>query len=431
MVVAKVKIWDYDVGAIAWDEGRNLAVLEFSPEFVNQQIDLAPVTMPLSELVRGNRIFSFPNLNEVTFRRLPGMMADSLPDAFGNELIDIWLARNGRSPNGFSPVERLCYTGSRGMGALEYEPAIVPGPSTSSEIQLSELVDVATEVLNQKKNLNTTFTTRKEEALRQIIQVGTSAGGLRPKAIIAMSPDDKRVISGHLIAPKGYDYWILKFDGVQDEIFGDPQGYGLIEYAYYLMAKNAGIDMSESKLLHENERSHFMTNRFDRVNGQKIHMQTLSGIAHYDFNNIGSTSYEQLFQIMRMLRLGLDEIEQMFRRMVFNVVARNQDDHTKNTSFLLPRHGEWKLSPAYDITYSYNPNAGRNTNRYQMSINGKRDSISRIDLINVAASIRVKRPDHIIDEVIHAVSTWNSIAKDCGVNEKKRNTILKHLRLDI
>ncbi len=431
MVVAKVRIWDMDVGAIAWDEDRNLTTIEFFPEFVDHNIDLAPITMPLAELQKGNRIFSFANLNEETFRRLPGLLADSLPDSFGNELINLWLAQNGRSPNDFSPVERLCYTGTRGMGALEYEPALGPKSSSNQEIQLNELVEVAKEVLDQKKSLNTSFTTHREEALRQIIQVGTSAGGLRPKAIIAISPDEKTIISGHIKAPEGYNHWILKFDGVQDEVFGDPKGYGLIEFVYYLMAIDAGVMMSECKLLHEHGRSHFMTMRFDRMDGQKIHMQTLTGIAHYDFNNIGSTSYEQLFQIMRKLKLGLDETEQMFRRMVLNVIARNQDDHTKNTSFLLAPGEIWKLSPAYDITYSYNPNIGRNTHKHQMSINGKRADINRNDLIKVAESILVKRPNRIIDQIIESVSQWASLARQYDISETKINRIDQNLRLDI
>lgn len=431
MVVAKIRIWDMDVGAIAWDEDRNLTTIEFLPEFVAQGIDLAPITMPLAELQKGNRTYAFPSLNEDTFRRLPGLLADSLPDSFGNELIDLWLAKNGRSPNDFGPIERLCYTGTRGMGALEYEPALGPTPSSNQEIQLNELVEVAKEVLEQKKALKTNFTTHREEALRQIIQIGTSAGGLRPKAILAISPDEATIVSGHTKAPAGFNHWILKFDGVQDEVFGDPQGYGLIEFVYYLMAKDAGVNMSECKLLREHGRSHFMTSRFDRINGQKLHMQTLTGIAHYDFNNIGSTSYEQLFQIMRKLKLGLDETEQMFRRMVFNVIARNQDDHTKNTSFLLGPAERWALSPAYDITYSYNPNIGRNTHKHQMSINGKRTDINRNDLVNVAESILVKRPNRIIDQIIESVSKWTSLAREYDIEETKIDRINQNLRLDM
>jgi serine/threonine-protein kinase HipA len=431
MIVAKVRIWDIDVGAIAWDAERNQTTLEFLPEFVDRGIDLAPVTMPLAELQKGNRIYSFPNLNADTFRRLPGLLADSLPDSFGNALINIWLAKNGRSPNDFSPVERLCYTGARGMGALEYEPVLSPTLSSNQEIQLDELVEIAKQVLNKKKELNITFTADKEEALRQIIQVGTSAGGMRPKAIIAISPDEKRIVSGYIDVPPKYNYWIIKFDGVQDEVFGDPQGYGIIEYVYYLMAKEAGIAMSDCQLFHEHGRSHFMTRRFDRVYGQKIHMQTLTGIAHYDFNNIGSTSYEQLFQIMRKLKLGLDEVEQMYRRLVFNVIARNQDDHTKNTSFLLPPGERWKLSPAYDITYSYNPDTGRNTHKHQMSINGKRSDINRKDLITVANSILIKRPNRIIDHVLESVSEWERLAQEYGVAKVKTDRINQNLRLDI
>jgi len=419
-----------DVGAVAWDDLSSISTFEFDEQFVARAIDLAPLTMPLFDLQRGDRQHSFPNLNRDTYRTLPGLLADSLPDSFGNELIDLWLVHNGRSPDNFTPIERLSYVGSKGMGALEYEPVIGPS-ATPQEIELNELVEIANVILQQKKQLNTSFGADKERALQQIIQVGTSAGGLRPKAVIAISPDESRIISGHLQAPDKYTYWILKFDGVQDQVFGEPQGYGVIEYIYYLMATDAGIQMSDCKLLRENGRAHFMTKRFDRKDGQKIHMQTLCGIAHYDFNNIGATSYEQLFQVMRRLKLGHDEVKQMFTRMVFNVVARNQDDHTKNTSFLLDQGQVWKLSPAYDVTYSYNPMVGQNTNRHQMSINGKRDSIARNDILEVATAINIKRPEEIIKKVVDAVARWDTLATDYDVAKKKKQRVSESLRLDL
>ncbi len=419
-----------DVGAVAWDDQSSISTFEFDEKFVARAVDLAPLTMPLVDLQRGDRQHSFPSLNRDTFRTLPGLLADSLPDSFGNNLIDLWLARNGRSLDDFTPVERLSYIGSKGMGALEYEPDIGPR-ANPQDIQLNELVDIANEILKRKKQLNTSFRGDKEKALQQIIQIGTSAGGLRPKAVIAISPDEKRIISGHLQAPADYTYWILKLDGVQDEVFGEPQGYGVIEYIYYLMAKDAGIQMSKSKLLEENGRAHFTTKRFDRKDGEKVHMQTLCGIAHYDYNNIGATSYEQLFQVMRRLKLGHDEISQMFARMVFNVVARNQDDHTKNTSFLLAQDQVWSLSPAYDVTYSYNPNVGQNTYRHQMSINGKRDSIDRKDILEIATVINIKRPEEIIEKVVDAVAQWNKLATDYDVPNRKKQRVNDSLKLDL
>jgi serine/threonine-protein kinase HipA len=431
MVQAEVEIWGKNVGAVIWDSKRELAVFEFEKRFVNLGIDLAPITMPLEELQNGNTIYSFPHLNEITFKKLPGMLADSLPDKFGNKLIDIWLAQNGRSPNDFTPVERLCYVGKRAMGALEFQKALIADKTSQQEIQLEDLVAIANKIVAQKEALNTTFKVGETKALEQIINVGTSAGGMRPKAIIAINKNTGKIISGQINAGEDYEYWILKFDGIQDDIFGDPQGYGIIEYIYYQMAIDAKITMKECDLLEENSRSHFMTKRFDRENGEKIHMQTLTGIAHYDFNDIGSTSYEQLFQVMRKLKLGNDEIEQMYRRLVFNIVAKNQDDHTKNISFLLPENGVWKLSPAYDITYSYNPEKGRNTNKHQMSVNGKRENINRDDLIKIADDINVKKADHIIDEVIGSVSKWPKLAKAYNLKNEKIEKIYKNLELNL
>lgn len=431
MAQAEIEIWGKSVGAVIWDSKRELAIFEFEKKFVNLGIDLAPITMPLEELQNGNTIYSFPHLNEITFKKLPGMLADSLPDKFGNKLIDIWLAQNGRSPSDFTPVERLCYVGKRAMGALEFQKALINDKTSMEEIQLKDLVAIAKKIVAQKETLNTTFKVGETKALEQIINVGTSAGGMRPKAIIAINKNNSKIISGQINANEDYGYWILKFDGVQDDIFGDPQGYGIIEYIYYKMAIDAQIIMTECDLLEESSRSHFMTKRFDRENGEKIHMQTLTGIAHYDFNDIGSTSYEQLFQVMRKLKLGNDEIEQMYRRLVFNIVAKNQDDHTKNISFLLPKNGVWKLSPAYDITYSYNPEKGRNTNKHQMSVNGKREDINRDDLIKIANDINIKKADYIIDEVVESVSKWPKLAKEFSLKNEKIKKINKNLKLNL
>lgn len=426
-----IKIWNKNVGAAIWDDDKQIAIFEFSKEFIKEEIDLAPLTMPIEALQMGKRIYSFPNLNPITFKKLPGLLSDSLPDKFGNTLIDIWLSQNGRSPNDFTPIERLCYVGSRAMGALEFEPTFIKQKDEIEEIQLEELVKIASEIMKKKESLNTSFKDDKTKALEQIIQVGTSAGGMRPKAVISIDKNTKKIVSGNLNLSNEYEHWLLKFDGIQDNELGDPKGYGKIEYVYYLMAKHCGIEMNDCKLLSESDRSHFMTKRFDRKFGEKIHMQTLSGIAHYDFNNIGSNSYEQLFQVMRKLKLGNDQIEQMFRRMVFNVIGRNQDDHTKNISFLLPEGEIWKIAPAYDITYSYNPEQGRNTSKHQMSINGKRENIKRTDLIKIANDNMIKRPNRIIDEVISALSKWPSFAKEYEISKEKIEKIETNLILKI
>ncbi|WP_430969074.1 type II toxin-antitoxin system HipA family toxin [Spongiimicrobium sp. 2-473A-2-J] len=431
MAQAEIEIWGIYVGAVIWDDKKNLAIFEFDKKFINKEIDLAPITMPLEQLKRGDRIYSFPQLNEITFKKLPGMLADSLPDKFGNKLINLWLAQTGRSQNDFTPVERLCYVGKRAMGALEFKKALVKESISQEEIQLSELVAIANKVMSQKEALDISFKIGETKALERIIAVGTSAGGMRPKAVIAVHKKNGKIISGHVQSNGNYEHWILKFDGVQDEIFGDPRGYGIIEYVYYKMATDANIEMSQCKLLEEDSRSHFMTKRFDRKNGKKIHMQTLTGIAHYDFNDIGSTSYEQLFQIMRKLKLGNDEMEQMYRRLVFNIVGRNQDDHTKNVSFLLAENESWKLSPAYDMTYSYNPIKGRNTNKHQMSVNGKRENIDKKDLLKIAQDIDIKKPNEIIDQVKEAVSQWAVYAKYSGLEKERIKKIEQNLKLDL
>lgn len=410
MVVAEIRIWNTHIGAVAWNAETGIATMEFSNAFVSKGIDLAPLTMPLSELRRGSRIFSFPELNTDTFRRLPGLLADSLPDRFGNRLIDLWLAKNGRSADTFSPLERLCYVGNRAMGALEFKPATSDAPQ-EDELQLSELVDVAAKILKQKEGLSASLKSDKNDALRQIIQVGTSAGGMRPKAVVAINDKTDTIISGQRKIPEGFEHWLLKFDGIEDQLFGEAQGYGITEYVYYQMATTAGISMPPCRLLRENDHAHFMTKRFDRIGNEKVHMQTLCGIAHYDFNDIGAYSYEQLFNVMRRLRLPYPDAEEMYRRMVFNVVARNQDDHTKNTAFLLRKNGTWRLSPAYDITFSFNPAFDRNTSRHQMSIMGKRENISRADLLAFAKIQNIKKANAIIDEVCNAVSTWQGRAK--------------------
>lgn len=401
--VAEVHLWEHKVGNVYWNEDRDCASFEYEPEFRSTGIQVAPLMMPL-----GKEVFSFPSLPQGTFLGLPGMLADALPDAFGRALLDAWLGLQGREKA--NPVERLCFQGKRSMGALEFAPSQERALESNNTIEIESLVKVAGEALVNRESFVTNFS-NPQEALLDIIRVGTSAGGQRAKAVIAYSDETGEVRSGQCEAPDGYGYWLIKLDGVTNKILGDPEHYGEIEYIHYLMAKAAGINMTECRLLRENGRAHFMTRRFDRTPHGKLHLQTLCGIAHYDFNMLHAYSYEQAFGIMRRLRLTYPEAEEFYRRMVFNVVARNQDDHTKNTSFLMNRKGEWRLSPAYDMSWAYNPNGGW-TGTHQMSINNKWDHITREDLLQVAYEMNVKRAGKIIDQVVEAVSQWPKLAKE-------------------
>lgn len=416
---AMVSLWGESVGAVSWLDDRGYGIFEFDRSFLNKGLDVSPVHMSLSDARQGDARFSFPSLNKDTYLGLPGLLADALPDKFGNSIIDTWLARNGRDSSSFSPVERLCYTGRRGMGALEFSPNAIEKYDGSVPVEISDLVKLAQDIMNERKGLDVQLGNTERDnadAIMDILRVGTSAGGARPKAVIAMNSKGN-IMSGQAEAPEGYDYWLLKFDGVTDLELGEPAGYGRIEYAYYHMAKAAGINMTSCKLLEENGRAHFMTKRFDRVNGRKQHMQSLCGIAHYDFNMAGAYGYEQAFEVMRQLRLSKAEATEQYRRMLFNIIARNQDDHTKNISFLMGSNGQWTLSPAYDVTYSHNP-AGKWTNQHQMSVNGKRDHFSKQELIAVGESISISRPEDILNEVIAAVEKWPEYAKDAGVKKK-------------
>jgi len=417
MIYAEVSMWGKKIGAVAWDIEKNIANFEYEPLFIQSGIEISPIIMPLS-----SQIYSFPALASETFRGLPGLLADSLPDKFGNALIDAWLAKEGRLPESFNSVERLCYIGKRGMGALEFKPAIGPAYGLSKKIDIESLVELASEILSKRKSLKTSFSVAKRnQAMKDIIKVGTSAGGARAKAIIALNPETQEVRTGQIKAGSGFSYWILKFDGVSGNIDKDieeTKGYGLIEYAYYQMAQEAGIRIKESRLLQENSRSHFMTKRFDRTDKyEKIHMQSLGAIAHYDFNQTGAYSYEQAIQVMRKLKLPMIEIEEQFRRAVFNIIARNQDDHVKNIAFLMNKSGKWKLSPAFDLIYSYNP-TGIWTNKHQMSMNGKRDKFNKIDFLDFArtASIKKEKAEEIVSQVQSAVLNWSTHAKNANIS---------------
>ncbi len=411
---ANVFLWGKKVGAVAWNPARQIAEFEYAPSFIESGYNVSPLTLPLR---RG--IFSFPGLNPDTFRGLPGLLADSLPDRFGNALIDIWLARQGRFPDDFSPVERLCYIGSRGMGALEFKPALVRQATKSAPVDVAELTNLANRVLNDRKALELHLDKDEEQALNTILRVGTSAGGARAKALIAWNPATSEVRSGQVPSPPGFEQWLLKFDGVSDKMLGDPQGYGRIEYAYHLMALDAGLAMMESRLLEEGGRAHFMTKRFDRKpDGTKLHMQSLCGLAHYDYNTAGAYGYEQVFAIIQKLQLGYPILDEMFRRMTFNVVARNQDDHTRNIAFLMDTVGKWSLAPAFDLTWAYNRNS-RWTNLHQMSINGKRDAIDRADIMSVARQYGIRKAGEIIDKVVSTVKRWPEYAARARVEDDR------------
>lgn len=417
------------VGAVFWDPEKELATFEFDRNFLEKDLDLSPLKMSVADARRGTAKFEFPTLPKITFKGLPGMLADALPDKFGNSIIDAWLARQGRTPESFSPVERLCYTGKRAMGALEFKPIINKSIEKSVPVEVSELVKLAQTVTEERSQLRVNLNHAAADAILDIIRVGTSAGGTRPKAVIAFNDKTKEVRSGQIDAPNGFDYWVLKFDGIKDNSLGDPAGYGRIEYAYYKMAMDAGIEMTECRLFEENGRAHFMTKRFDRIGiKRKLHLQSLCAIAHFDFNEPGVYSYEQAFQIMRELRLSYRDAEQQFRRMVFNVVARNQDDHTKNIAFLMDQNGKWRLSPAFDMIYAYNP-SGDWTSRHQMSINGKRDDFIKDDLLRVGNEMNIKSSFKIIEEIVEIVSKWSDYALSADVTPSQSKSIGKTHRL--
>ena len=428
--LAEVKLWGKTIGAVLLQDGDDVASFEYDAAFAQSGIQVAPLVMPLSR-----RVHRFPALSRTTFHGLPGLLADSLPDKFGNALIDAWLASRGRQADSFNAIERLCYTGERGMGALEFAPATGPAAKQTTGIEVSQMVALASKVLTHRNNLQASFAAQgSEDALSDILRVGTSAGGARAKAVIAWNRKTNEVRSGQFKAGKDFEYWLLKFDGVsgnKDKELDDPKGYGLIEYAYYLMALECGIDMSECRLFKEHGRSHFMTRRFDRLaGGEKLHMQSLSALAHYDFNMAGAYSYEQALLVMRQLQLPMQAIEQQFRRMAFNIVARNQDDHVKNIAFLMNKSGEWSLSPAFDMTYSFNP-AGAWTASHQMTMNGKRDNFTLDDFNACAkkASMKRGRAAKIVSEVQATVSKWKSFAEQAGLPDGVRQKIQRTLNL--
>ena len=429
--VAEVKIWGELAGAVRWDNDKQLGYFEYAPDFLDKQWDLSPLKMPISQ---GSRIYSFPELRqgkndtEDTFKGLPGLLSDALPDKYGNRLINVWLAQQGRPENSMNPVEKLCFIGSRGMGALEFEPAKIKTSKNSFSLEVNSLVEIAKKMLHKREALTTNLDEDEEKAMIEILKVGTSAGGARPKAVIAFNQKTKEVRSGQANVPKGFEHWLLKLDGVSDEQFGESSGWGRVEYAYYLMAKDCGIDITECQLLEENGRAHFMTKRFDRENNTKHHIQSLCGLQHYDFNDMYGYSYEQVFQTMRMLRLTYPEAEQMFRRMVFNVLATNYDDHTKNFSFILKKDEQWRLAPAYDLCFSYNP-TNHWVSKQTLSVNNKRLNINRQDFLSIAKDNSIKKGDKIIDEINEVVKNWNLYAEKAQLRNDLKQKINQNLNI--
>ncbi|WP_320202108.1 type II toxin-antitoxin system HipA family toxin (plasmid) [Agrobacterium sp. rho-13.3] len=431
---ASVVLWGREVAAVSWLADRGYAVFQYDPEFAGSGIELSPLVMPLSP-----DPYSFAPLPKTTFKGLPGMLADALPDKYGDRLIDAWLAEQGRTAGSFNPVERLCYVGTRGMGALEFKPSLAGSNRKARTVEVSNLVRLANLVLNEKASLKGVLAgTNDLSAIDDILRVGTSAGGARAKAILAWNEKTGEFRHGQIDVGQGFEHWLMKFDGIdsnRDKEEPDPQGFGLIEYAYYMMAIEAGIEMMPCRLHREGGRSHFMTRRFDRpVDGNgvthKLHMQSLCALQHFDFNDPRGYSYEQAILTVRQLGLGAPALEQQYLRAVFNVVARNQDDHVKNIAFLMDQSGDWKLSPAFDVNYSYNP-SGEWTGQHQMSLNGKRDAFDLNDLFAFAesASIKPARARSLITNVRDVVSNWSQFANSAEIDEKTTRRIGKTHRL--
>lgn len=427
---AEVKIWGEMVGAIRWDESEQLGYFKYDPKFIKKDWDLSPIKMPIAA---SDQIYHFPNLRKPkgrdydTFKGLPGLLADTLPDKYGNQLINIWLAQQGRPTNSMNPVEKLCFIGTRGMGALEFEPATPKSKRTSYSIEIDNLVNISRQMLEKREGFVVDLNADEKQAMLDILKIGTSAGGARPKAVIAYNEKTGAVRSGQAKVPKGFEHWLIKLDGVSDTQLGDTHGYGRVEMAYHKMAIDCGIQMMECRLYEENGRAHFMTKRYDREGGEtRHHVQTWCALEHYDFNEIKSYSYEQLFQTMRKLRLDYQEAEQMFRRMVFNVIARNCDDHTKNFSFRMIKGQKWTLAPAYDICHAYRPDSYW-VSQHALSIYGKRDKITKADLLTVAKSMNIKKAASIIKQIDDTVNQWESYAKAQNVYSKKMKAIGKTL----
>ena len=435
--VVKVKYNEQDVGAVSFNTETGVGAFEFESRFIKSGIELSPIKMPLSK-----KIYSFPENANKTFKGLPGMIEDSLPDDFGNAVMNAWIASQGKSPSDITPLQRLQYTGKRGMGALTYSPAIQrKNLNRSQQVEIQPLIFIAQEILNKREKFQVTIGSQGQEdkeAMMTLFSVGMSAGGARAKAVLAFNSDFTQVRSGQTNAPEGFTHFVMKFDGVSathkdSETFGDPLGYGTMEYVYHLMAKACGIDMMPCRLLNEGNRRHFITQRFDRKGNQKIHVQTLNGIAHVDYKMGGSYSYEELFSLARELKLTQNDAIQIFKRMVFNIIARNHDDHSKNFGYMLNSQHKWQLAPAYDLAYSYKPGSPW-VNSHWMKLNGKRDEFTREDfysLKKISPIFTKRKIDRIIEEITEHVSQWNDLAIEHSVPQSLINLINSNLRLKI
>jgi serine/threonine-protein kinase HipA len=429
MTTATVMLWGTPIGYVSMDREERFARFEYDPEFAASGIEVAPLHMPAIP----RRIYQFRELAPRAFHGLPGLLADSLPDKYGNRLIDVWLARTGRAPESFHAVDRLCYTGTRGMGALEFQPALGNEALADRSLEVAQLVELASMAFAASDKLRSRLDGADgERALLDILSVGTSAGGARAKAVIAFDPRTKEVRSGQTRLPPGFEHWLIKFDGVAfngDWGVADPKGYGLLEYAYSRIAAQCGIAMSECRLLQENGRAHFMTRRFDRdAQGGKRFIQTFAALAHFDYFETGAYSYEQLFLVMKQLRVPPASMEQQFRRVVFNLVGCNQDDHVKNFAFEMDRAGRWDLAPAYDLCHA---EGSAFTSRHQLSLNGKISGFTKADLAHLAsyAGLPRRRENAVLEEVLAAFESWPAIAAEVGVPASLREHVSRTLRM--
>ncbi|MND28129.1 Serine/threonine-protein kinase HipA [compost metagenome] len=436
MEVVEVNYHGQRVGAVSYDTERRSSAFEYDETFIKTGIQLSPIMMPLAK-----RIYTFPALGYDTFKGLPGLLADSLPDDFGNAVLNAWVAAQGKSTDAITPLQRLQYTGLRGMGALEYRPASNTNRLDSAhEVSITSLVSIAQGVLDERNEFELALKEDGQEdrdGMLELLSVGMSAGGARPKAVLAFNESFTEARSGQAQVPEGFTHYLMKFDGVSEhnknrETFGDPLGFGAMEYVYHLMAKACGIEMMPCRLLDEGNRRHFLTQRFDRRGNTKIHVQTLNGMAHIDYKQHGSYSYEQLFGVVRKLKLSAAEAEQLLLRMVFNIVARNHDDHAKNFAFLLDGT-KWKLAPAYDIAYSYKPGS-QWVGSHWMRFNGKQDNFTRTDFHQLEQVSHIFTPDklnEVIEKVTEQVSQWPALAKENGVPQALISEVQNNLRLNL
>jgi serine/threonine-protein kinase HipA len=401
--VVEVRIWGQTAGAVAPLHGKpGFYEFQYAPAFENSGLELSPLQMRL----KAKRRFSFPGLAQDTFHGLPGLLADALPDRFGNALIDENLSRHGTRVADITTLQRLVYVGRRAMGALEFEPSFTAtrNPAVLVSLNMAHLAEDARRALHGDLN----------NVAQEILDIGSSAGGARAKAIIGWNPQTNEVVSGHFDLPREYEHWLLKFD-VGAGVLNESISFGRIEYAHYLMASAAGVQMNECRLLEEGGRAHFMTKRFDRRGNDKVHVHTLCGLMHLDFNTPYVHSYEQYLRAVLDLKLDAPALEQAWLRCVFNVAAVNCDDHTKNFAFMLDESGKWDIAPAYDTCFSHNPAAGKWTRQHQMLVGGKAWGITDADLISLADAFDIRRPKELVERVVAAIDQWPQFASQAGV----------------